>query len=297
MVISAPASHLPPPPVQALREVRDRQLGFRHYHDLIVTMSRTVLLDNDNGNFNHIFRFNDNDNDNHHNDDHNHDNIEERENIPTRSFHSRGGGLGRSGRVSPPRLAAGGRGGDNVSGTGSEVGKSVGPGVARSGNTDPVLRCSGGSSIRGGRSPEAGVGVRERGGRGLGAVSPGQGRERPADSASGGNHLRFVADSSSSAGASRARDDSSRGGGGRGYREAGYVGENSGQGSPAILTVLREAAAGGGGGGDGGNKRGLDVASGSGSLGLAVRESFLRFSRKSVSRDLFFARKSLGNFS
>lgn len=28
---------------QALREVRDRQLGFRHYHDLIVSMSRNVL--------------------------------------------------------------------------------------------------------------------------------------------------------------------------------------------------------------------------------------------------------------
>ena len=28
---------------KALREVRDRQLGFRHYHDLIVNMSRRVL--------------------------------------------------------------------------------------------------------------------------------------------------------------------------------------------------------------------------------------------------------------
>lgn len=28
---------------QALREVRDRQLGFRHYHDLIVSLSRNVL--------------------------------------------------------------------------------------------------------------------------------------------------------------------------------------------------------------------------------------------------------------
>ncbi|CAM9480146.1 unnamed protein product, partial [Hapterophycus canaliculatus] len=31
--------------VPALREVRDRQLGFRHYHDLIVNMSRAVLQD------------------------------------------------------------------------------------------------------------------------------------------------------------------------------------------------------------------------------------------------------------
>lgn len=30
-------------PHQALREVRDRQLGFRHYHDLIVQMSKSVL--------------------------------------------------------------------------------------------------------------------------------------------------------------------------------------------------------------------------------------------------------------
>lgn len=30
---------------QALREVRDRQLGFRHYHDLIVNMSKAVLED------------------------------------------------------------------------------------------------------------------------------------------------------------------------------------------------------------------------------------------------------------
>lgn len=30
---------------QALREVRDRQLGFRHYHDLIVNMSKAVLQD------------------------------------------------------------------------------------------------------------------------------------------------------------------------------------------------------------------------------------------------------------
>lgn len=39
---------LPPVPsclFQALREVRDRQLGFRHYHDLIVNMSRAVLQD------------------------------------------------------------------------------------------------------------------------------------------------------------------------------------------------------------------------------------------------------------
>ncbi|CAM9687360.1 unnamed protein product, partial [Laminaria digitata] len=33
----------------ALREVRDRQLGFRHYHDLIVTMSRSVLVEGGDG--------------------------------------------------------------------------------------------------------------------------------------------------------------------------------------------------------------------------------------------------------
>ncbi|CBJ48333.1 hypothetical protein Esi_0002_0075 [Ectocarpus siliculosus] len=36
--------------VPALREARDRQLGFRHYHDLIVNMSKNVLQDGDGAN-------------------------------------------------------------------------------------------------------------------------------------------------------------------------------------------------------------------------------------------------------
>lgn len=36
--------------MQALREARDRQLGFRHYHDLIVNMSKKVLQDGDGAN-------------------------------------------------------------------------------------------------------------------------------------------------------------------------------------------------------------------------------------------------------